>query len=72
MSVREAEHHMDADMFLDEYPLWEVGGPHCPIILQWMFVHAAELGWKEAERLICQGHWHGLPRLDPEVNVPTV
>ena len=26
MSVQEAEHCMDAEMFLDEYPWWEVGG----------------------------------------------
>ena len=60
------------DMFLDEYPLLEVGGPHCLIILKGMFVHATELGWKEAERLICWGHQHGLLRLDPETDVPAV
>ena len=37
-----------------------------------MFVHAAELGWKQAERLICQGCQHGLPRLDPEADVPAI
>ena len=41
MSVREAECCMDVEMFLDEYPLWDIGGPHHPIILQGMFVHAA-------------------------------
>ena len=53
MSIREAKHCMDMEMFLDEYPLWEVAGLHCPIILQGMFVHATELGQKEVERLIC-------------------
>ena len=72
MSLREEEHCMDAEMFLDEYPLWEVGGPHCPIILQGMFVQAEELGWKEVERLICRGLWHGLLRLDSEVDVPSI
>ena len=54
------------------YPWWEVGGLHHPIILQGMFAHAIELGQKEAERLIHCGHWHGLPRLDPEVDVSVV
>ena len=60
---------MDMEMFLDEYPLWEVGGLHHPIILQGMFVYAAKSGQKEAERLIHWSHWHGLPRLDPEADV---
>ena len=60
------------EMFLDEYPLWEVGGLHHPIILQGMFVHGSELGQKEAERLICQGCWHGLLKLDPEAYVPAI
>ena len=51
---------------------WDVGGPHCPIILQRMFVHAAEEEQKEAERFICCGHQHALPRLDPEVDIPAV
>ena len=37
-----------------------------------MFVHATKLGQKEAERFICWGHWHGLPRLNLEADVPTV
>ena len=42
MSVCEAEHCMDMEMFLDEYPWWEVGGPHCPIILQGI---STSMGW---------------------------
>ena len=53
LSIREAEHCLDAELFLDEYPQWEVGGPYCPIILQRMFMHATEVGQKEAERFIC-------------------
>ena len=37
-----------------------------------MFMHAAESGWKEAERLVCHSHRHGLPRLDPEADTSTV
>ena len=38
-------------------PRWELGAPHWSIILHEMFLHAAEWGQKEAERLICWGHW---------------
>ena len=37
-----------------------------------MFMHATEEGWKEVERFIHWGHWHALPWLNPEVDVPTV
>ena len=52
--VREAEQRIDADLFLDEYPRWELGAPHWSIILHEMFLHASEQGQKEAKRLICQ------------------
>ena len=71
-SVWEAEHCLKAELFLDEYPRWDIRGLHCPIILQRMFMHAAKEGWKEAERFICQGHWHALPRPNLDANVPTV
>ena len=48
LSLWEAKCYLDAELFLDEYPQWEVGGLHCPIILQRMFVHAAKAGQKEA------------------------
>ena len=63
---------MDVEMFLDEYLLWEVGGLHCPIILQGMFAHAAKSGQKEVERLICRGVWHGILRLAPEADVSAI
>ena len=40
---------MDIDMFLDGYAGREVGSPHCPIILNEMFLYAMEQGQKEAE-----------------------
>ena len=49
LSIREMEHHMDVDMFLDRYIRWEVGSPHDSIILHEMFLYAAEQGQKEAE-----------------------
>ena len=51
--VREAEWTIDAKLFLNEYPRWELGAPHWSIILHKMFLHAAEWGQKEVERLIC-------------------
>ena len=51
LSVREAEWRKDAKLFFDEYPRWELGAPHWSVILQEMFLHAAEQGQKEAERL---------------------
>ena len=42
LSVREAEQRIDAELFLDEYPRWELGTPHQSIILHQMFLHAAE------------------------------
>ena len=72
LSIQEAECCLDMELFLNKYPCLDVRGPHCPFILQRMLVHAAESGWKETERLICHGHWHGLPRLDPEVDTSAV
>ena len=44
VSIREAEHQVDAKLFLDKYPRWDIGGPHCPIILHSMFLHAVGKG----------------------------
>ena len=71
-SVQEAENCLDAELFLDEYPQWDVGCLHHPIILQSMFMHATKEGQKEAERFIHSGHWHALPRPNPETDVPAV
>ena len=60
------------NIFLDKYPRWDAGGPCCPLILQRMFMHAAKEGQKEAERFINWGHWHILPRPNPEVDVPAI
>ena len=49
ISIREVECQLNAKLFLDEYPPWDIEGPHCPIILQSMFLHAAREGQKEAE-----------------------
>ena len=49
LSIWEAECHLDAELFLDEYLQWEVGGTHHLFILQRIFVHANEAGQKENE-----------------------
>ena len=72
LSIRETEWHMDANMFLDKYPHWEVGGLHCPLILEKIFLQASHLGWREAEQMICQGCWHNLPHLDPQADVSPI
>ena len=72
LSIWEVEHHLDAGLFLNEYPWWDVRGLHHPFILQRMFVHAAESGQKEAEMLIHHSCQHGLPRLDPEADASAI
>ena len=72
LSVRETEHHMDVDMFLDGYAGWEVGSPHHPIMLHKMFQYAMEQGWKEAEWMICWGQGHSFPKLDPKVDISAI
>ena len=37
-----------------------------------MCLHTAKQDWKEAESFIWWGCWQSLPRLDPEVDVPTI
>ena len=60
-------------MFLDEYTLWGVGGLHCPVILQGMFLQATYSGWKEAEWMIHQDHWQNLLKLNPDLmDIPAV
>ena len=42
LSVREAEARIDAELFFDKYPRWELGAPHWSVILHEMFLHTAE------------------------------
>ena len=45
---------VETDLFLDEYPQWNIGSPHWSVILHEMFLHVASRGQKEAE---CMCHW---------------
>ena len=49
LSIKEAERVVKSEMFLDEYPRWELSTPHWTVILHEMFLHAVEQGEKEAE-----------------------
>ena len=42
ISVREAEQRIDAELFIDKYPRWELGAPHWSVILHEMFLNTAE------------------------------
>ena len=72
LSFSEAEWRLDAKLFLDEYPRWEIEVPHWSIILHEMFLHAAEQGQKEVKRFIWWGCWCSLPRPDPEADLPAM
>ena len=50
----EAERVVEMELFLNEYPHWNIGSPHRSVILHKMFLHAASQGQKEAE---CMCHW---------------
>ena len=72
LSVREAKQRLDAKLFLDEYPRWELGAPHRSVILHEKFLHAAKQGQKEVERFIHQGCCSSLPRPDLEADQSTM
>ena len=57
LSVWEAEWVMDVELFLEEQTKWEADSPHHLIMLYKMFQHTADQGPKEAECMVCQGHW---------------
>ena len=54
LSFREAKPVVETELFLDEYPWWNIGSPHQLVILHKMFLHATSRGQKEAE---CMCHW---------------
>ena len=41
LSFREAERVVETNLFLDEYPQWNIGPPHQSVILHKMFLHVA-------------------------------
>ena len=63
---------MDVDLFLEIWSDWAEDSPHRLMILHKMFCHAASEGWKEAERIVHQGHPQHMPQVDLEAGVPTI
>ena len=41
LSFREAKQVVEMELFLDEYPRWNMGSPHRSVTLHKMFLHAA-------------------------------
>ena len=63
---------VESDLFLDEYPRWDLGTLHWLVILHEMFLHAAAKGWKEAEQMTCQGFRQYMSQLDPRADLSTI
>ena len=57
---------VELDLFLDEYPRWDLGTLHWLVILHEMFLHATAKGWQEAECMWHQGHQGSVKEPDPE------
>ena len=70
--VREVERCLDTYLFLDDYPRWESGGPHCPYILQHMFAHVEPAEQKEFDCGIWWGHQQSMPEWDTSMETPTI
>ena len=63
---------MDVELFLEGQARWEADSPHCLVMLHEMFQHVLEQGQKEAVHMVCRGCHHGLPKLDPEVDITAI
>ena len=68
ISIREAECQIDIRLFLDKYPWWGLGTPHQSVILHKMFLHTTDRGHKEAEYMVCWGHWGSMNNSDSKVD----
>ena len=68
LPIREAERVIKSEMFLDNYPWWELRTPHWTVILHEMFLHAMEWGWKEVERMCHWGCQSCIPEPNPKVD----
>ena len=63
---------MDVELFLKGQTKWKEDSPHHLAVLYEMFKHAVDEGQKEAEQIVCQGHWQGLPKLKPEADLSAI
>ena len=69
ISVQEAERHLDTQLFLDEIPKWQPGGPHSSLLYQMMLTHAKAVRLREYHQGICQGNQQPSPDRSPQVEV---
>ena len=67
-SVQQTERIMNVELFLEGQTKWEEDSPHQLVMLYEMFMHAANEEWKEAEFMVCQGHWGSVYDSDSEVD----
>ena len=72
LSVWEIKWLMDVELFLEGQAKWEADSPHCLVMLHKMFQNASEQGQKEADHMVFWGCQHGLPKLDPEVDISAI
>ena len=68
ISIQELDRQVDLELFLDEYPQWNLGTPHWSVVLHKMFLHAMEWGQKKAEYMFCQGCWGTVYEPDPRAD----
>ena len=57
---------VESDLFLDEYPRWDLGTLHRLVILHEMFLHAAAKGWQEVECMWHRGCQGSIKEPDPK------
>ena len=72
MSIRELERVVDLELFLDEYPRWDLGTPHWLVVLHEMFLHASGQGQKEVECMCHRGCWDSIPEPEPGADLSTM
>ena len=72
LSVWEAERVMDVELFIEVQAKWGADSPHHLMMLYEMFCHTTDEGQKEAEQMVCWGHWKELPKQDPEADLSAI
>ena len=66
LSYREVKQVVESDLFLDEYPQWDLGSPHWSVILHEMFLYAESQEQKEMECMCHRGRQSQVREPNPE------
>ena len=66
ISVREAERQLNMDAYLQEHQQWVPSGLHHQFLLQWMFLHAVAMGYREYNCAIHQDRQETISGARPE------